>query len=410
MSGLAHASPAPLSGQDGERAPGSAPVTGPALDNKRILAALVDLCVVGAVVALLAMLGGGLTAGIEAVAVGWALYYYFALESGTGQTLGKRLLGLRVVGADGEEPGIERIALRTLLRLVDGIGLYLVGLVVMLVTGERRQRLGDVVARTVVTTAAPAAAPPAEPAEAAETATAAEPAPAPTPTTPAPDVPVADLPPASAPQVAPPTAPAADPAGVSFGDLLDDLAGTPSPTVEPLADAAVAEELPATAPAAEEPAVEEPVLDEPKPAEPAATEPAGEEPVLDEPKPAEPAVEEPAAEEPVLDEPKPAEPAVEEPAAEEPVVEEPAVEEPAEDEPRVEVLSLPAAPDAEEEPQVEEPHESDEPAESDQPSPPVKQMEIRSPIELIMDDLASSPEGAGPEAAAEGPDGRPAAV
>ena len=39
---------------------------------------------------------------------------------------------------------------RTLLRVVDGVGFYLVGLVSMLATGERRQRLGDLAAGTVV--------------------------------------------------------------------------------------------------------------------------------------------------------------------------------------------------------------------------------------------------------------------
>ena len=135
-------------------------MTGPELDNRRVAAAIVDLALVGAVIAVLAALAGGLTASVEAVGAGWALYYYFAFESAAGQTLGKKLLGLRVTDQRGEQPALAQIAMRTLLRLVDGIGLYLVGLVVMLATGKRRQRLGDVVAHTVVTTAdaGPAAA------------------------------------------------------------------------------------------------------------------------------------------------------------------------------------------------------------------------------------------------------------
>ena len=42
--------------------------------------------------------------------------------------------------------------MRTVLRLVDGLGVYLVGLIAMLATGERRQRLGDLAAGTIVTT------------------------------------------------------------------------------------------------------------------------------------------------------------------------------------------------------------------------------------------------------------------
>ena len=89
-------------------------------------------------------------------ATAWALYYYFACESGGGQTLGKRVMRLRVVRADGGEAGMGEIAVRTVLRVVDGIGLYLVGLVVMLVSGKRRQRLGDMAGGTIVVDASAA--------------------------------------------------------------------------------------------------------------------------------------------------------------------------------------------------------------------------------------------------------------
>ena len=82
--------------------------------------------------------------------VGWGLFYYFVTESTAGQTLGKRWLGLRVERAAGGTPDEREIALRTVLRVVDGIGFYVVGLVVMLRTGERRQRLGDIVAGTAM--------------------------------------------------------------------------------------------------------------------------------------------------------------------------------------------------------------------------------------------------------------------
>jgi hypothetical protein len=47
---------------------------------------------------------------------------------------------------------MRQIAVRSVLRLVDGLGLYLVGLITMLASGERRQRLGDMAAKTIVTT------------------------------------------------------------------------------------------------------------------------------------------------------------------------------------------------------------------------------------------------------------------
>jgi uncharacterized RDD family membrane protein YckC len=97
----------------------------------------------------------------EATVAGWwlagylavVLLYYFVLEAATGQTLGKRLLGLRVTSRDGTRPSAAAIAARTLLRLVDWLPLlYLAGFITVLATGrERRQRLGDLAARTGVT-------------------------------------------------------------------------------------------------------------------------------------------------------------------------------------------------------------------------------------------------------------------
>ena len=84
------------------------------------------------------------------------LVYYFGFEVAVGQTVGKRLLGLRVTRADGSRPSVAAIAMRTLLRLVDWLpALYLVGFIAMLATGVRRQRLGDLAARTRVARALP---------------------------------------------------------------------------------------------------------------------------------------------------------------------------------------------------------------------------------------------------------------
>jgi len=67
-----------------------------------------------------------------------------------GQTIGKRLFGLRVVDAQGLRLQFSQVALRNLLRLVDALPiLYLVGGAAGLLT-RRCQRLGDLAANTVV--------------------------------------------------------------------------------------------------------------------------------------------------------------------------------------------------------------------------------------------------------------------
>jgi uncharacterized RDD family membrane protein YckC len=137
--------------------------SGSKLDNRRVGAALIDVAIMLPLLLLLSALVGD-TTGFPLLAAGWALFYYFAWESGAGQTPGKHLMKLRVVRADGRPADMGAIAVRTALRLVDSLFGYLLGLIVMLRTGERRQRIGDLAAKTIVadsrlaTAGAPAAA------------------------------------------------------------------------------------------------------------------------------------------------------------------------------------------------------------------------------------------------------------
>lgn len=79
------------------------------------------------------------------------MFLYFVLfESLAGTTLGKRILGLGVVGADGGKPGLARGTLRNMLRLVDGLpALNILGIVLILRSPESA-RFGDRVAGTRV--------------------------------------------------------------------------------------------------------------------------------------------------------------------------------------------------------------------------------------------------------------------
>ena len=64
-------------------------------------------------------------------------------------TLGKRMVGIRVVADDGEHVGLNAAVIRNLLRLVDGFFFYLVGALFAL-NSSRGRRLGDHVAGTLV--------------------------------------------------------------------------------------------------------------------------------------------------------------------------------------------------------------------------------------------------------------------
>ena len=81
------------------------------------------------------------------LSIGYGVFTEWAWR---GQTLGKRLVRLRVMDAQGLRLQFHQILLRNLLRFADLLpGCYLVGGVAMLLS-KRAQRLGDLAANTVV--------------------------------------------------------------------------------------------------------------------------------------------------------------------------------------------------------------------------------------------------------------------
>jgi uncharacterized RDD family membrane protein YckC len=74
--------------------------------------------------------------------------YACLLEAACGATLGKVLVGIRVVRTI-ECSALSACALRNLLKIVDGLGFYLVGAAVA-ACSEVRQRIGDICAHTAV--------------------------------------------------------------------------------------------------------------------------------------------------------------------------------------------------------------------------------------------------------------------
>jgi len=74
--------------------------------------------------------------------------YFIWYESKKGHTPGKRIFGLRVVAEDGGKATVGQCVLRDMLRYVDCV-LLVPGLICISLT-ERRQRLGDLAAKTRV--------------------------------------------------------------------------------------------------------------------------------------------------------------------------------------------------------------------------------------------------------------------
>jgi len=84
-------------------------------------------------------------------AYGLIVLLYFAILEGTmGATLGKKLVKIKVVREDGSACGIGPAFVRTLLRIIDGLPfLYIIGMV-PIARSDKKQRLGDRLAKTVV--------------------------------------------------------------------------------------------------------------------------------------------------------------------------------------------------------------------------------------------------------------------
>ncbi|MGZ4870108.1 MAG: RDD family protein [Halobacteriota archaeon] len=76
--------------------------------------------------------------------------YFTLLEGHGGQTVGKTAVNIKVVReADGLPIDYGEAAVRTLLRIIDGLFAYLIG-AILIWSSDKKQRLGDRVAHTVV--------------------------------------------------------------------------------------------------------------------------------------------------------------------------------------------------------------------------------------------------------------------
>jgi len=115
----------------------------------RFLAVLIDSIIIGVVGAILGVIfknSPGLSGGVTGLL---ALAYFIVLEATQGATLGKMALGLRVTRTDGAPISWTESIIRNLLRIIDGLFVYLVG-AILIWTSPLKQRLGDRVAKTVV--------------------------------------------------------------------------------------------------------------------------------------------------------------------------------------------------------------------------------------------------------------------
>jgi uncharacterized RDD family membrane protein YckC len=135
----------------------------------RFVAILIDSIIIGIIGSIVTLPLGAMTAvsvnqetgAISIPTVYWtaviielviAFLYFTILEGRYGQTVGKIALKLKVLKEDGSPINYGDAAIRTILRVVDEIPFivpYLLG-AILIWSSDRKQRLGDRVAHTVV--------------------------------------------------------------------------------------------------------------------------------------------------------------------------------------------------------------------------------------------------------------------
>jgi len=127
--------------------------------TSRMLALMIDKLVIGLIVMAASVIcgfagivsqdlaGGLIMVATFAIAIGYAICFEWLWR---GQTIGKRLLGIRVTDSQGLRLQFSQVVVRNLLRFVDALpAFYLVGGLSTVLTAHG-QRLGDLVANTIV--------------------------------------------------------------------------------------------------------------------------------------------------------------------------------------------------------------------------------------------------------------------
>ena len=117
------------------------------LDRRRRRARTIDSLLMLPLAFGIVQLTDGITVAAGLMVLAIDLSYFFVMESLKGQTIGKKVMKLRVVHPDGSAASASKIAARTITRPFD---YSIIGLLIVLASGPKRQRTGDMLANTIV--------------------------------------------------------------------------------------------------------------------------------------------------------------------------------------------------------------------------------------------------------------------
>ncbi len=120
----------------------------------RFVSLVIDSLIISAIFGALAtILGAGMmrhgTWSVGILSFAFYIAYYTYLEGTRGQTIGKMITKIKVVREDGTPIDMEQAFKRNILRVIDGLFVYLIG-AILIWRSDKQQRQGDTVAKTVV--------------------------------------------------------------------------------------------------------------------------------------------------------------------------------------------------------------------------------------------------------------------
>ncbi|MFZ3147899.1 MAG: RDD family protein [Methanothrix sp.] len=122
----------------------------------RLVSLIIDNIIIGIIIgAIGSMIGFGMMT--HRAAPWWIGLLYFViyvgyftlLEGSKGQTIGKMVTKIKVIGEDGKPIDMNRALIRNILRIIDGLFAYLIG-AILIWRSDKKQRLGDNIAKTIV--------------------------------------------------------------------------------------------------------------------------------------------------------------------------------------------------------------------------------------------------------------------
>ena len=125
---------------------------------QRVVAWIIDIVIIGIVMVLIfgigfssLLMGSMALFGTAVVSMFLVMFIYtIGLETyWRGQTVGKKVLQIRVVTENGKRIKFREAFLRNILRILDNQFAGIIGLILIVVT-KKKQRIGDMIAKTVV--------------------------------------------------------------------------------------------------------------------------------------------------------------------------------------------------------------------------------------------------------------------